>query len=153
MEIILGPEEAEPETRKTMKQLFKPFRVVATIALLILATACATTETSHIDMLTAAGFKLVPADTPEKQELLKSLAPDHLSFIKWKGKTFYVQPDVANNRAYVGTPLQFHAYEKLRTERQMRNDDLMAAQMNHDAMTRWNSWGPSFYGGFYGHYY
>lgn len=133
-----------------MKKTFKPLRIFSSIALLVLATGCATTETSHVDMLTAAGFKLVTADTPKKQELLKSLPADHLSLVTYKGKTFYVQPAATPNQAYVGTPKEFHAYEQLRLARQMRNDDLMAAQMNHDAMTRWNAWGSSFYGGFYG---
>ena len=136
-----------------MKQTFKPLRIFSCIALLVLATSCATTETSHVDMLTAAGFKLVTADTPQKQELLKTLPASHLSLITWKDKTFYVEPAAMPNQAYVGTPTEFHAYEQLRLARQMRNDDLMAAQMNHDAMTRWNAWGPSFYGGFYGHRY
>ena len=133
-----------------MKQTSKPLRIFSAIALLALATGCATTETAKTDMLTSAGFKLVNADTPKKQELLKSLPADHLSIVTYKGKTFYVQPAATPNQAYVGTAKEFHAYEQLRLARQMRNDDLMAAQMNHDAMARWYSWGPTFYGGFYG---
>ena len=134
-----------------MKQLFKPFRVPGAIALLALAVGCATTSTTQTtDMLTAAGFKLVTADTPKKQELLKSLPTGQLSLIIWKGKSFYVQPDVPNNRAYVGTPAEYQAYQQLRLAKQLSNDNLMAAQMNQDAMTRWNAWGPGFYGGFYG---
>ena len=134
-----------------MKQLFKPFRNVATIALLVLATACATTETTQTtDLLTAAGFKLVNADTPKKQELLKSLPAGQLSVITWKGKTFYVEPASTPNQAYVGTPNEYHAYEGLRIARQLRNDQILAAQLNNADMARWNAWGPSFYGGFYG---
>jgi hypothetical protein len=136
-----------------MKQIFEPLKIVAGIALLVLATGCATTQTTKTDMLTEAGFKLVNADTPKKQELLKSLPAGHLSLITWKGKSFYVQPAAAPNQAYVGTPKEFHAYEQLRLAQQMRNDDLMAAQMNHSRMNEWNAWGPSFYGGFYGPYY
>ena len=136
-----------------MKLTLKPFQIAAAIALLIIATGCATTETAKTDLLTSAGFKLVTADTPKKQELLKSLPVDQVSLVKWKGKTFYVQPDVANNRAYVGTALEFHTYEKLRLERQLRNDRLMAQEMDYSSMGRWNAWGPSFYGGFYGPYY
>ena len=133
-----------------MKHIFKPLRIFSSCALLVLAAGCATTETSHVDMLTAAGFKLVNADTPKKQELLKTLPPNHLSLITWKDKTFYVQPAATPNQAYVGTPTEFHAYEQLRLARQMRNDDLMAAQLNHSAMSEWYGWGPTFYGGFYG---
>jgi len=135
-----------------MKKIFKPIPIIAGIALLVLATGCATTSsTAHTtDMLTAAGFKLVTADTPKKQELLKSLPVGQLSLVTWKGKTFYVQPAATPNQAYVGTEKEYHAYEGLRIAKQMRNDQLLAAQMNQDAMMRWNAWGPSFYGGFYG---
>jgi hypothetical protein len=133
-----------------MKQSFKPFRALVAITLVALAAGCATTSTSTTDMLTAAGFKLVTADTPKKQELLKSLPTDQISLITWKSKNFYVQPDVPNNRAYVGTPAEYQTYQQLRLAKQMSNDNLMAAQMNQDAMMRWNTWGPGFYGGFYG---
>jgi hypothetical protein len=136
-----------------MKQIFKPLRIFAAIALLALATGCATTETAKTDLLTTTGFKLVNADTPKKQELLKTLPAGQLSLITWKGKTFYVQPAATPNQAYVGTAKEYHAYEQLRLESQLRNDQLMAAQMNHSRMNEWNAWGPSFYGGFYGPYY
>ena len=133
-----------------MKQSFKLSRVAGAIALLALATGCATTSTTQTtDLLSAAGFKLVTADTPKKQELLKSLPTGQLSLITWKGKSFYVQPDVPNNRAYVGTPAEYRAYQQLRLAKQLSNDNLMAAQMNEDAMNRWGAWGPGFYGGFY----
>ena len=90
------------------------------------------------------------ADTPKKQELLASLPTGQLTLITWKGKSFYVQPDLPNNRAYVGTPTEYQAYQQLRLAKQLSNDNLMAAQMNQDAMDRWNVWGPGFYGGFYG---
>jgi hypothetical protein len=134
-----------------MKQSLKPFRVLGAITLLALAAGCATTtNTSTTDMLSAAGFKLVKADTPKKQELLKSLPTGQLSLITWKGKNFYVQPDVPNNQAYVGTPTEYQTYQQLRLAKQMSNDNLMAAQMNQNAMNNWGAWGPGFYGGFYG---
>lgn len=112
---------------------------------------CATTtQTSNTDMLTAAGFKLVTADTPKKQEVLKTLPAGQLSMVTYKGKTFYVQPAGTPNQAYVGTPTEYQAYQQLRVAKQMSNENLMAAQMNNDAMGRWNAWGPTFYGGFYG---
>ncbi len=133
-----------------MKQSFKPFRVFGAIALLALAAGCTTTST-HTDLLVAAGFKLMPADTPRKQELLKTLEPGKLSLVTYKGKQFYVQPDAANNQAYVGTPAQYQSYQQLRLAQQLSNDNLMAAQMNQTAMMGWGgAWGPGFYGGFYG---
>jgi hypothetical protein len=133
-----------------MKQLFKSFRITGTLALLALLVSCASTPQATPDLLAAAGFQPKTADTPEKQALLKSLPASQVSLITWKGKSFYVQPDVANNRAYVGTPKEYQAYQQLRLAKQMSNDNLMAAQMTQDSMAGWNAWGPGMYGGFYG---
>jgi hypothetical protein len=120
------------------------------IALLTLFVGCATDGTQTADLLSAAGFKPVVADTPQKVELLKTLQPGKISLITWKGQSFYVQPDAANNRALVGTPAEYQAYQQLRLAKQMSNDNLMAAEMDQDSMNRWGLWGPGIYGGFYG---
>jgi hypothetical protein len=126
------------------------FRVMSALALLTIAVGCASTDTSKPDLLSAAGFKLVPADTPQKQQLLATLEPDKLTLITWKGKQFYVEP-AGNNQAYVGTPTEYQAYQQIRLAKQMSNDNLMAAQMNQQSMYGWGAaWGPGLYGGFYG---
>ncbi len=131
-----------------MKQAVK---TIFALTLLAIAGGCASTTSTHTDLLSAAGFKLMPADTPKKQELLKTLPPDKITLITWKAKQFYVQPDLPNNQAYVGTPKEYQAYLQLRLAQQMSNDQVMAAQMNRDANYGWgNAWGPGFYGGFYG---
>ncbi len=131
-----------------MKQVLK---VLGAIALLAIAAGCAT-NTGKTDLLSAAGFKLVPADTPEKQQLLATLPPDKLTLIVWKGKQFYVEPaSGSQDQAYVGTPAEYQAYQQLRLAKQMSNDNLMAAQLNQDSMSGWGrAWGPGLYGGFYG---
>jgi len=125
-------------------------RLLGIITLLAIAAGCASTTTQTTDLLSAAGFRLVTADTPKKQELLVTLPPDKLTLIVWKGKQFYVQP-ASGNQAYVGTPTEYQAYQQLRLAKQLSNDNLMAAQLNQDSMYGWgNAWGPGFYGGFYG---
>jgi hypothetical protein len=135
-----------------MKQIRLTLTIIGAAALLALAPGCATTSTtSSTDMLTAAGFKLMTADTPKKQAILNTLPKAQLSLITYKGKSFYVQPAAAANQAYVGTPTEYQSYQQLRLAKQMSNDNLVAAQMNQDAMTSWGgAWGPGFYGGFYG---
>ena len=133
-----------------MKQSFSLFRLVAATALLALITGCASTTTQTTDLLSAAGFRLVPADTPQKQELLATLPQGKLTLIVWKGKQFYVQP-ASSNQAYVGTPTEYQAYQQLRLAKQLSNDNLMAAQLNQQSMYGWGRvWGPGLYGGFYG---
>ena len=125
-------------------------RLLGIIILLAIAAGCASTTTQTTDLLSAAGFKLVTADTPKKQELLVTLPPDKLTLIVWKGKQFYVQP-ASGNQAYVGTPAEYQAYQQLRLAKQLSNDNLMAAQLNQQSMYGWgNAWGPGLYGGFYG---
>jgi len=71
-----------------MKQIIS-FKMITVAALLALTVGCATTN-SNSDLLSAAGFKLRPADTPKKQQLLQTLTPGKLTLITWKGKQFYV---------------------------------------------------------------
>src|SRR4029077_5728291 len=133
-----------------MNQFQTALRIISTAALLALAIGCASNSGQTPDLLAAAGFKPVIADTPEKQALLKTLPPGQLSLITWKGKNFYVQPDVPNNRALVGTPAEYQTYQQLRLAKQLSNERLMPAQMNQAAIDQWSVWGPGFYGGFYG---
>src|SRR6266403_3646361 len=137
---IISKTTANLEGTKYMKQIVS-FKMISAIALLALTIGCATTNT-HTDLLSAAGFKLLPANAPKKQELLKTLTPGKLTLITWKGKQFYVQPDAPNNQAYVGTPAEYQAYQQLRLAQKLTNDNLMAAQMNQDAMMSWGPWGP-----------
>jgi len=134
-----------------MNQSIKKFNIIGVFVLLALLAGCATSTTQTTDLLTAAGFKLMTADNPQKQELLNTLPKNQISAITWKGKTFYVQPAAASNQAYVGTPAEYQSYQELRLAKQMSNDNLQAAQMDSLAMNRWGGvWGPGFYGGFYG---
>ena len=102
-----------------MNRSFRLLKGVCALPLLTIITGCAT-DTGKTDLLSAAGFKLVPADTPKKQELLATLTPGKLTLITWKGNQFYVQPDVPNNQAYVGTPAEYQSYQQLRLAKQMR---------------------------------
>ena len=136
-----------------MKQSFRIVTSISALALLTFAIGCAstaTTVTKTPDMLMAAGFKPVNADTPEKQKLLNSLPEGQLSEITWKGKKIYVQPDLPNNRAYAGTPAHYQKYRELRLDERLKNDEILAEQMHRDAMLRWSAWNPSIYGGLYG---
>src|SRR5438309_10557211 len=118
--------------RKIMKQQFNLFRIIGAIALLTLAIGCATNGTQTTDLLTAAGFKLVPADTPKKQELLNTLPKGQLSVVTWKLKTFYVQPAAVPNQEYVGTPAEYQSYQQLRLAKQLSTDSLMSPQLHQD---------------------
>jgi len=73
------------------------------------------------DLLVTAGFKTVPARTDVQQQHLRALQQDALSEMQQTGKHFYVYPDVANRRLYVGTPKEYQAYLALRTRNGLSN--------------------------------
>lgn len=55
------------------------------------------------NQLTAAGFKIMMADTKERQKMLTSLPPDTMSHFQRPDNTYYVYPDpVVCSCLYVG---------------------------------------------------
>ena len=120
----------------------KTFKTLLTIgALLALAIGCTTTKERE-NMLSAAGFKMVPANTPEREAHLKSLPADKITPVQREGTTYYTFPDPKNNVLYVGREQQYQEYRKLRYQKQLADEQLETAQMNEDAWGAWGVWGP-----------
>jgi hypothetical protein len=117
----------------------KKFKTLLTIgALLAVAVGCSTTKEKE-NMLSAAGFQRVPADTQEKQAHLKSLPADKLTSAQRDGKMYYTFPDPKNNVLYVGQEPQYQKYRQLRYQKQLADEELNTAEMNNDAA--WGAWG------------
>jgi hypothetical protein len=86
-------------------------------AVLFLAVGCAgTPQPPPVDptQLSAAGFKIVVAKTVAQQEHVKTLPPGTITEWQRTGVQYFVYPDAANNRIYVGTPKEYAAYRRLR---------------------------------------
>jgi hypothetical protein len=117
----------------------KLLKTLLTISVLVaLVGGCSTTKDTE-NMLSAAGFKAVPADTPQKEAHLKSLPADKLTTADRNGTLYYTFPDPKQNILYVGQEPQYQKYRQLRLEKQMADEQLNAAEMNNDAA--WNNWG------------
>jgi hypothetical protein len=90
----------------------------------LLGAACATiqrleaAETAR--MLAAAGFHMVAADTPERQEDLRSRPPHRIvSRTKDSGVEYtYADPDSCHC-IYVGGETEYSEYERLRVEKEI----------------------------------
>lgn len=125
--------------------LFAIGLTASVIALLVLAVSCTLTqrETQNKEkFLIAAGFKVIVPRTAAQQQRLKALPSDRLTLVQKDGKTYYVFPDVANNRAYVGGPSQYQAYKQIRTAIQFRNESLEAAGFGEESdWGTWDGWG------------
>ncbi len=82
------------------------FRLIAAVALLALATACATPGPPPVDtsQLLAVGFKVLDAKTPTQVERLQALPSGKLTEWQNTGKQFYVYPDFAKNSSTSAGP-------------------------------------------------
>ena len=107
---------------------------------LALAVGCNSTSNKE-SMLSAAGFRTVPADTPERQAHLQSLPPDKITPIQRDGTVYYTFPDPKRNVLFVGQEPQYQEYQRLSIDQQMANEQMMTAQVNQSD-TGWAVWGP-----------
>jgi hypothetical protein len=96
-----------------MKQIRTSFNMLSVISLLALTVGCATTASTQNkeSMLVASGFKTITPKTAAQQEKLQQLPPGKVAMINRKGRTYYIFPDPAQNKAYVGGPQEYQAYQ------------------------------------------
>ena len=123
------------------------FKFLAAVAILAIAVGCANTQQKE-SALVASGFKVITPNTPAQQAKLKTLKADKVSMVQKKGKMYYIFPDPANNRAYVGGPKEYQAYKALRAQQKIATEKLeaaemnqTAAEMNQDTAMNWGAWG------------
>jgi hypothetical protein len=110
----------------------------------VLLASCASTQTStqnRESMLVASGFKVITPKTPAQQQKLQNLPRGKVTMIQKGGKTYYIFPDPANNRAYVGRPREYQAYQQLRATNKLAMENLETAETYQDAEMQWSLWG------------
>lgn len=118
---------------KTFKAL------LAAGVLMAVAIGCSTIPEKE-NLLSAAGFKTVPADTPAKKAHLNSLPADKIIPVQREGTVFYTFPDRMKNVLYVGQEHQYQLYRQLGLQKQMTDEQLNAAPLDDDGA--WGFWGP-----------
>jgi hypothetical protein len=111
-----------------------------TCVTLLLAVGCATTRHTET-FLTAAGFRVITPATPKQEQKLKALPPDKITTVVRNGKTYYVFPDVAHNRAFLGTPNEYQNYLQIVADNKIAEQDRMGAEMEAADGGDWNDWG------------
>lgn len=125
----------------TLTRIVNPLKVLAAIALVALAAGCATSTVSEENLAVASGFKVITPVNAEQRAILAKLPKNQVSPINYQGKPYYVLPDALNNLVYVGGPAEFQAFQKLRIQKQLSNENLEAAQMNSMDAMDWGGWG------------
>jgi capsule polysaccharide export protein KpsE/RkpR len=127
-------------------------RTPATATLLaaaLLLTGCATIERANQQAtertLSAAGFQIVPANTPERQQALATLTPYRLQRLIQGNSVSYLYPDTNQGLLYTGGQQEYARYQDLLIKQQIADENLTAAQLNLSAANQWNStcWGPT----------
>jgi hypothetical protein len=127
-----------------MKQIRTLFNMVGVIAVLALMAGCATTATFPQDkanMLVAAGFKTITPKTAAQQQKLQQLQTGQVAMIQRNGRTYYIVADPPQNVVYVGGPTEYQAYQQLRAQRQLAQENLQTAEVYQDAAMQWGTWG------------
>ena len=79
---------------------------------LLMLSGCATTKSTE-ELLSQAGFKAMPANTPQQLEQLKSLPPHQISKVQRGGKQYYIYPDPGHNVLYVGQSAEYDLYKEI----------------------------------------
>jgi len=128
---------------EAMKNILTSIRFIGAVALLALAAGCASTQHTE-QMLSAAGFKAVVPNTPQQEQQIKTLPVDKLTVAHRSGKTYYVFPDPAHNRLYVGSPEQYQTYQQILWDNKIARENRVDADMvgvDGDAdENRWAVW-------------
>ncbi len=123
---------------------------LGSIAALVLAlgalSACETPQqrvAEHEDNLAAAGFIVRPANTPERQAMLKRLPPNRF-VMRTKGDVVhYVYADpLVCGCLYVGSQQAYNQYKRHQQEQNLADQQQMTAETYSDPAWSWNAWGP-----------
>lgn len=95
------------------------------------------------DLLAAAGFSVRPANTPARQEALRTLPPEHFVRQIHNGRLVYVFADpLVCNCLYLGDEAAYGRYQQEALSLRIANEQYMAAEMNENAAMNWGAWGP-----------
>lgn len=115
------------------------------VAAVVLTSGCAVIEranrASTERVLAAAGFKVLPANTPERQDSLAALPPWTM-VRKFKGDVAsYVYADPQQGVLFLGDERAYAKFQQFAIELRIANENMLAARMNLNASQQWNDWG------------
>jgi hypothetical protein len=113
------------------------------LAACAVVSACANQVQNKEDMLAAAGFTLVPANTPQRQASLSALPPHKFVHqVRHNVVIFtYADPTICDC-LYVGNQAAYDRYRQDVFAKNIANEQQMTAQINE---MDWGPWGPGWY--------
>jgi hypothetical protein len=109
-----------------------------------LLTGCAAIQRAETNsteqLLSASGFKVLPADNPQRQAKLAELTPNKIARQVRGNNVYYLFPDDQNQFVMVGDQAAYAKYQNLVVQQQISDQNLMAAQME-TMPGMWGGWG------------
>ena len=120
---------------KYMKQKRVSVMMIGATMLLALMAGCATATTVPQDtasMLVAAGFKTITPKTAAQQQKLHQFQTGQIATIQKNGGTYYIVADPHQNVVYVGGPIEYQAYQQLRAQKHLAQENVQTAAMYQD---------------------
>lgn len=118
--------------------------ILAACAFLLAGCASAAQLTAEReDQLAAAGFVQKPANTPEREDMLKRLPPQQFVRRVDGDEVTYVYADaLVCNCLYVGTQAAYGQYMRYLQAKRLVEEQRNAALMYADPAWNWGAWGP-----------
>jgi len=123
-------------------------RRVALISLLLISGALSACETQrqiiteHEDRLSAAGFIIKPANTPERQAMFARLPADKFVMRQNGDSIHYAYADpLVCGCLYVGTQQAYNRYKANELAQHLADEQQLTAQTYSDASWSWGAWG------------
>ena len=121
-------------------------KILCAAALTFGLAGCAAGIANKEDMLVAAGFAYKPADTPQRIANLKALPPHQFVYQTRNGQPvwLYADPTICGC-LYAGNQAAFARYKQEVLQKQIADEQQMAARTNYDAAVAnsldWGIWG------------
>jgi hypothetical protein len=117
--------------------------ILGFLILCLVVSGCSQVQNKE-DMMAAAGFTIVPANTPQRQASLKTLPPHKfVQQVRNNQVIFtYADPTICGC-LYVGNQAAYQRYRQDVFAKNLANEENMTAQMNQNMA--WEGWGPGWY--------
>jgi hypothetical protein len=126
-----------------MKQTFAGLPLAIVLLIANMMAGCAAHSSQHTeDLLSAAGFNVVIASTPQQLQHLVTLPPYKMIKIQRNGKVRYVYADPAQKLIYAGGVFAYQRFKDLRLTKNLAEQDIQDAEFNAQRAAEWDVWGP-----------
>jgi hypothetical protein len=123
--------------------------ILTAVSMSVLITACATPverANEKNDLLSAAGFHIVPVTTDQQRLALQTLPPNRVVQKVKDGKVIFVYADpYACGCLYIGDEAAWDNYKREQLQQNFIDQQRMTAEMNENAAWNWSMWGPGWW--------